>query len=78
MLQKLILALAVSTAAGVCVDDPFFLAEDGMPCTSWASMDCLDNSLSVLGKTRLLNSCQLACDSCVKVRPLCVFLLIFF
>jgi len=33
-MQKLILALAVSTAAGVCVDDAFFLDEEGNACAS--------------------------------------------
>jgi len=74
MMQKVILALALSTAAGVCVDDPFFLDENGNDCSIYTGTDCKNSPISELGISRVLASCQLACDSCVKVRLFVFFL----
>ena len=66
-----VLAIA-ATAAAVCVDDPFFLDENGNACALWANLKCSEGAgLSSLGVTRLLEACQFTCNSCVKANDFC-------
>ena len=69
MMQKLIGAL-LSTAAGGCVDDPFYFSRNGQPCSFYNGTDC-SNMWSSGNIARLFESCPAACASCVRANDFC-------
>ena len=72
MMMLKVLAVA-ATAAAVCQDDPTFFDEFGNGCSFYASLgSCMDAAgISDLGKQRLLASCGVTCNSCVKANDFC-------
>ena len=71
MMQKLTVfsAIFLSTAAGLCVDDPFFLSSTGQPCSIYNGTNC--SSFWSNNIPDLLEYCPAACASCVKASDFC-------
>jgi len=75
--SKVLLAAGLSLSSlaltgAVCLDSPAFLDENGNPCSFYAGTVCKEAAgLSLLGLRRVIENCQLSCDTCVKANDIC-------
>ena len=72
-MMMLRVAVVLAVANGACLDDPNFVAANGLRCTAWAGVDCLTHSAGLRSSdlADVLRNCPQTCNTCIPASDYC-------